>query len=511
MNTRNYVEVLGRRWRSVLAVLVIFVAGSGVLSASATPSFSASASLFFSLQNGNTANDLAQGSTFTQNQMASYARLATTAAVLAPVVEDLDLPVDAGQLARQVRATTPNDTVVLEVTATAGSADRAAAIANSVSEHLTEAVDDLAPVNAQGEPTVRSTVVAPAGPPRFQSSPDTRFDLVVGGLLGLVLGVLLALLREALDTRLRGTADVRTLVDAPVLGGLPADPASAGTLVVDADPRAPQAELYRQLRTSVEFLRIGGRPLSVAVTSAMPGEGKSTVALNLALALSEVSDRVLLVDADMRRPTVATRLGLEGSVGLSTLLVGRATIDDVIQPWGARQLSVLAAGAVPPNPAELLSSPGMAALAAELTARYDVVIWDSAPVLPVTDAQLLSRHVDGLVLIGAAGKVRRAQLTAAVESLRQVDATLLGVVVNMLSPRERAANAGYGAYCVDRAGRGRLQRLTGLRRLPSGLRRRRGAGSTSPAPTVGDEVPVAPAARAGSSAGRSPRAATQVG
>ena len=450
MNMQEHLNVLRRRWRLLALVAVLCVGGSAALSMSATPTYQASASLFFSLQNGNNANELAQGSTFTQNQMASYATLATTAEVLGPVIDELGLQTDAHDLAKRVRAATPNETVVLEISVTSGSADQAAEIANSVAQKVTEAVDALAPVNEEGDPSVRSTIVDPAEPPDFQSSPNTRRNVAAGLVLGLLLGSLVAFLRETLDTRVRDSRQVQLVTGLPVLGSLTASEVErAGELVVAAKPLDPRAEAYRQLRTALQFSHLGGRTPMVSVTSALAGEGKSTVAINLALALAEVNDRVLLVDADLRRPMVAGRLGLEGSAGLTTVLIGRAGLEDVVQEWGPRGLSVLAAGMVPPNPTELLSSPELAALIAQLRERYDAVVFDSAPVLPVTDTLLLAQHTTGMIVVANSRKVRRPQLSEALEALSQVNARVFGVALTMLSPRRGAAAYGYRADVPD--------------------------------------------------------------
>jgi capsular exopolysaccharide synthesis family protein len=468
VDVRGHLGVLGRRWRLVAVIVLLCVLGSGALSKAASPTYQASASLFFSLQNGNSANELAQGSTFTQNQMASYATLATTATVLDPVIQELGLDTDVVHLARQVRATTPDATVVLKITVTSGSAAQAAAIANSVAENLTTAVDELAPVNAQGDPSVRSTVVAPAEEPQFQSAPNTRRNVIIGFLLGVVLGALAALVREALDTRVRDAEVVGTLTGLPVLGALTATGAErSGALVLADAPLDPQAERYRQLRTNLQFSQVPGTALVVGVTSSVAEEGKSTVALNLALALAEVSDRVLLVDADLRRPTIARRLGIEGGAGLSTVLIGRAGLDDVVQEWGPRGLTVLTAGAVPPNPTELLASPQMEALAAELAQRYDVVVFDTAPLLPVTDALLLSRHTTGMVVVANSRRVRRPQLVRALAALAQVDARVFGLVLTMLAPRGATADYGYHAEELGAAEQPWWQRLTRDWRRPA--------------------------------------------
>lgn len=444
MGISGYLEVLRRHLLGVVVAVVLCAGSALTLSWLATPSYTATAGLFFSLQNASTAGDLVSGGTFTRDQMASFATLATTPAVLGPVVDDLDLPTDAAGLRDRVAVETPNGTVFLEITVTDGSPARAADIANAVADQLTAVVAEVAPADTDGRATVRVRTVTPAAVPEFASSPDTRLNVLAGVLAGLALGVLHALLREALDTRVRDVHRVQALTDAPVLGRLATAAGGDGGLVVADAPRSPQAELFRQLRTNLEFLRIEGEPLSVAVTSALPGEGKSTVAVNLALALAEVCDRVLLVDADLRRPALAGRLGLENSAGLSTVLVGRAALDDVVQPWGDGGLSVLTAGAVPPNPAQLLDSGRLGALLAEVESRYDVVVVDTAPVLPVTDALLVSRCTRGTLLVTDSRRLRRHQLVEALRQLGAARTRLLGVVVNRLVAGRQVY--GYGSY-----------------------------------------------------------------
>ena len=169
----------------------------------------------------------------------------------------------------------------------------------------------------------------------------------------------------------------------------------------------------------------------IAVTSAVPGEGRSATACGLALLFSESGRRVLVVDAELRRPRLAAFLGREDSSGLSTVLAGRAPVDQVLQPWGAG-LWLLAAGHAPPNPSELLSTPRMAELVEELRGRFDIVIIDCPPLLAVTDAAVIAARSDGALLVVRSQKTKTAQVTAAARALRSVDAHIVGCVLNMV-------------------------------------------------------------------------------
>jgi capsular exopolysaccharide synthesis family protein len=438
--------VLRRRWRSVVTLTLLGVLLTGVSSMLATPTYQATAGIFFSLDSATSANELAQGATFTRDQMASFATLATTPAVLDRVIDQLDLDTDVSTLAGQVSATAADGTVILDVSVTQTSPQQAARIANAVARTLTNVVEAVGPRDDQSGSALRGTVVTPATTPHYASSPRTKLNVIAGLIAGLLLGVALAVLRENLDTRLRSSGQLRSLTDAPVLGQLTHDPDSATELAVHDRPHGPAAELYRQLRTNTQFLQTGAHPLSMIVTSSVAAEGKSTVAVNLALALAEVSDRVLLVDADLRRPTVADRLGIEGGAGLTTVLIGRATFEDVVQEWGPHRLSVLTSGAVPPNPTALLSSEAMSDLAAEIAERYDVVVYDTAPVLPVTDALVLSRVADGVVLVAGMRTVRRPEVEESLEALARVDSRLFGLVVNRVPAREHAGAFAYTPY-----------------------------------------------------------------
>lgn len=444
MNLHDYLEVLRRRWVSVIIVALTTVATAAALTLAMTPQYSAKTRLFFSVEsNGGTLTDLVQGSSFAEKQMTSYAEVARSPLVLDPVIDRLDLETTSAGLAAALSATIPPDTVILEIAAVDPDAGRAAAIANAVGEEVAQTARDLSPDRKDGTKAVQATILAPALVPSSPSSPNVVRNLVLGAALGLLLGLGVALLRHVLDTRVRGEQDVREVTDRPLLGAVGFDAKVPDHPVILRDePLGAAAEAIRRLRTNFQFLDLGDRPRSIVITSSVPGEGKSTTSVNLAVALADAGTRVILVDADLRRPSVANSLGLEGSVGLTTVLIGRAELDDVIQHWESTSLDILPSGRIPPNPSELLGSSAMERLLDELTARYDVVLLDTPPLLPVTDAAVLSNLTGGSMLVVGADRVHRPQLREAIASLTTAGAHLHGVVLNRIARQE----AGYYTY-----------------------------------------------------------------
>jgi capsular exopolysaccharide synthesis family protein len=221
------------------------------------------------------------------------------------------------------------------------------------------------------------------------------------------------------------------------------DQAPTHPLIVQSSPHSHRSEAFRRLRTNLQFLDIADQPKTIVVTSSLAGEGKSTTAMNLAITLADAGSRVALVDADLRRPSIAEYMGLEGEVGLTTVLIGRADLKDAIQQWGSGSLYVLPSGQVPPNPSELLGSGSMAKLLAQLSSQYDVVLIDTPPLLPVTDAAILAKITGGAVVVAAADQLHRQQLSAGLGSLQDVGARVLGVVLNRVAHKQ---TDGYSYY-----------------------------------------------------------------
>ena len=226
------------------------------------------------------------------------------------------------------------------------------------------------------------------------------------------------------------------------------------TPFVDSVPREtgrsdPAASARVSYRITPPYGRRRGRV--VAVANQKGGVGKSTTAVNLAIALAEAGKRVVLVEADLRRPRVARYLDLEGGLGLTDVLAGQASIWEVLQDWGASGLSVLPSGSSAPNPSELLGSANMVKLLDELRAGFDTVLIDTPPLLPVTDAAVAAVHADGALLVTRHRRTTRAQLTRAVDALNSVDARVLGCVFNMVRPTGTDPGGYEYAYYADAA------------------------------------------------------------
>lgn len=449
MELSEYLTIAKKRWMSIVSLVVlglVVAAGASILT---TPVYTATTQLYVSVQGGSSTSDMLQGANFTRQQIASYTKIVTSPLVLGPVIDDLGLATRSSELAKRISSESPPNSSLVNISVSDTSPAVAAALANAVGDEFRDAVAELERPTDGSPSAVKLTVVSDAAAPLNPSLPNTKLNIALGLFVGLTLGVGLAVLREVLDTSIRSEASVAQVTDVSVVGVIAHDEtASSRPLIVQSDPHSARAESFRRLRTNVQFLNVGSRPNSFVVTSSLPGEGKSTTTINLAIALAEAGSRVALVDADLRRPTVAKYLGLEGAAGLTTVLIGRASVADVIQPWGNGLLHVIPSGQVPPNPSELLGSKAMATLLDQLVDQYDIVLVDTPPLLPVTDAAVLAKSVGGVLVVVGSGKVNRHQLGESLGALEAVQAHTLGIVVNR-EPRKRASTYEYYRYQSD--------------------------------------------------------------
>ncbi|MET0990536.1 MAG: polysaccharide biosynthesis tyrosine autokinase [Glaciihabitans sp.] len=447
MELRDYIRILRKSWILILLIALAGVSVGAAYSIVQTQLYSSASKVFVSTSSSQNAADLVQGNSFTVQRVKTYSDLATTPIVLLPVVAKLNLNTTADSLARKVEVSAELDTTIITIAVTDPDPVASAEIANSIAQSLSEAVQKIETPDIAGATSpVMLTMIQEAQVPTLPDSPKVALNIALGALLGLAGGIAAAVLREVLDNRVRSERDVEMITSAPIIGAIAFDPkAQQRPLIVHADPRSPRAESFRTLRTNLSFLEIGARGRTFVITSSVQSEGKSTTGANLAISLADSGARVLLVDADLRRPKIGEYMGIEGGVGLTDVLIGRAELLDVVQPWGKSKLFVLPAGKIPPNPSELLGSKAMSDLIALFEREFDAVIFDAPPLLPVTDAAILAKGLGGAIVVVAAGRTHKNQLLGAVTALEKVGAAISGVILTMV-PTRGPDSYGYGRY-----------------------------------------------------------------
>ncbi|SDB79862.1 capsular exopolysaccharide family [Raineyella antarctica] len=444
MQLRDFLAIIRARWITIVLTLLLVLAATVVTTLRIPPTYQASARVFLAASSSpKTSANAGGGYLLTSADLNTYVELLNSPVVLDPLRKTLGVSPSTPLV---VTAVVSQSSPVLDITVQAESPKLAADAANAVGPELAKVGGAYAPLLASAGQGVTATAISSATAPSRPISPNLPRNVALGLLAGLGLGIGLALIRHFLDTRVRTEADVRALSDRPILGSLRLLPKSNDSdLVVEGDPHGLAAEEYRRLRTNLQFADVttGGKH-SFAVSSAMPSEGKTTTAVNLALAMADSGARVLLVDADLRHPSVAGAMGIEGGVGLTTVLLAHTTIENAAQRWGDTTLYILPSGAIPPNPSELLGSSAMEALFAQLLAAYDYVIVDAPPILPVVDPVLIDRLVGGMLIVVAADRTLKRDLAQAVRSLNVVEARIAGFALNMVQNSDSASR--YGAY-----------------------------------------------------------------
>jgi capsular exopolysaccharide synthesis family protein len=444
MEFRDMMVALRSGWW--LAAVGLVIGGLAALLASllVSPMYASHTQLFVSTDDSSSTSAVFQGGQFSEGRVTSYAELLRGEELAARVVSSLKLPLSASQLAKEIQVTTVPQTVLLNVQVTDSDPRRAQQIGTEIGVQFPRMVTQLEQTSKGASP-VRVAIVDPADLPSAPSSPQTILNVILGALVGLVLGTATAIGRARMDRSVKKPEDAAHLGAAPVIGVVLRHHGLEAKHGVESSRGGQIAEDYRHLRANLQFLDVDEPPKVIMVSSALPGEGKTTVVVNLALALAEAGRKVTVVEADLRRPRITRYLGLVGGVGLTNILAGTADIADVSQHHGEDGLVVIAAGPTPPNPSELLASATMAELLDKLRASNDFVLVDAPPVLPVADATGLAVVVDGVLLAVRYGSTRKDQLQQAALTIQRVGAKTLGVILTMVPPKaEIASTLGHG-------------------------------------------------------------------
>ncbi|WP_152187758.1 polysaccharide biosynthesis tyrosine autokinase [Georgenia satyanarayanai] len=444
MTFLEYLALLQRRWRAWVSMIVIGLLLGFGLSLLAEERYVAVATSFVTVADEEAAGagEVFQGSQFVTQRMVSYAALSTSPTVVDGVIDELELDVTPRELRQMVDVTSPTGTVMLEVSVEHADPALAAAVADAMSLGLATLIEELETPRGLAASSVEVVLTHPAAVPVEPSSPRTRLNLILGGLVGAAAGVLLALVREHADRRVRSVADVLAVTGATPLGSTlaPRD----GEPLAALQPRSVAAERYRAVRTALKV----GHPRAVlrqiAVTSPTEREGRAGETANLAITWALAGTRVCLVDAGLRHSALSRLLEVGDGVGLADVLVGDVELGTALTPWRDGVLTVLPAGLTPEDPAELLGSEAMALLTAELRSRFDLVVYDVGAT-EVADAVVTARTLDGVVVVVRAGTTRRDELADCLETVRAARLTVLGTVRAGVRVRRRADRGGNGA------------------------------------------------------------------
>lgn len=293
------------------------------------------------------------------------------------------------------------------------------------------------------EPSAQNTlsILESAEPANAPFAPNLPLNVGLAAVIGLVLATAVAFLIEYLDDTLKTKEEITRILNASTLGEIGTVRSKADKLVAAAEPRSANAEAYRMLRTNISFSSVDKAIKTILITSASPSEGKSVTAGNLAVTMAQAGYRTVIIDCDLRKPTLQKVFGISNDVGLTNALLSHANLNSFLRPSRVENLRLLTTGQLPPNPSELLGSRSMSDLLVKLQEEFDVVVIDSPPVLAVTDAAILSRVADGVLLVVDCGQTKRESALRAKEALEKAGGRFLGIVLNRIP-----LNSGYYSY-----------------------------------------------------------------
>jgi capsular exopolysaccharide synthesis family protein len=468
MEFKDYVRIVLSHWVGVVLITVLGVIGAFAYNASQPRVYEAKATGLLTVGRTDDSASATIGDQLARSRATSYVTVATTTDVADDVIasgalKGTDLPTTPSALISHIAVSHEDDTVLITIAARASTPEYAATLANAWVAALGKQVHQIdgglkpAPGDPQSSDVTQGQglkmVLLAQAARGVLVLPRTTLNLVIGLALGLLIGLGYALVRHQFDRRLKSSEEVEKRFGTPVIGMIPQSSsmrqsdgrelalAVTGSL---SSSNASTAEGFRKLRTNLAYMDVDHPPRIIVVTSPKQSDGKSTVAANLAAAIAIGGQTVTLIDGDLRRPTVADSLAIVDGAGLTDVLVGRVTPDDVIQNHpDVPGLRVLASGAIPPNPSELLGSKAMQTLISDL-ARDAMVIIDAPPLLPVTDAAVLTRSADGAIVVVSHNGTLDTELAAALGNITAVRGRTLGIVFNRI--RRSASSGFYGDY-----------------------------------------------------------------
>lgn len=449
MGSGQTLRMIRRRWLLFVSVVLLCLLAGGLVTLRTQKAYGATSTLFVSVVLPNDPAALAATNTFVTARVQSYVSLATTPGVTDAVVAQLHLPFSSAALGSRITADAPLNKVLINIRVTDSSASRAALIANAVADRFVVVVGDLEKTAVATTSPVKVTVIQPATASRTPLRPRVKLNLTLALLAGLLLAFAAVKVRDSVDDPVQRPEDLEAASGRPLLSVLPGGRTGLAGRLSRTD-RALTARAAVALADNLDHLGHQGSLGVVAVTSLTPGEGKTFVAVALARRLGDSGTRVCLVDANLRAPSVAARLGLRPNRGLTSVLDGTEPPEAYLQKV-SEALFAMPAGPRPPNPAAVLGLRTTREVVAGLARAFPVTLLDTAALAPHPDGLGGSRLAQGVVLVVSAhGGSRRQQVTKAVSVLEAAGVAVLGVVLNNASHRDAARYL--GQFAVEPAG-----------------------------------------------------------
>ena len=426
-------------------------------SKSITPIYEARAKIL--VQGGQAPGIPSVGDIQASEQLAqSYSDLIKTRPILEQVIESLSLPYGPSTLSGKISVRSPRS--LIEIKAKDPDPGQASQIANTIARTFIEDFRDrqfnqialfqaaLGQYGITDDPTL---IAAQAATLSTLSSPNTRLNVILAAALGLLVGGLFVIIIEYLDDRITTADELEQMTGLKSMGSVTGGISSLGSvlrqsvksgsfpiILTDEHEHSALAESYKYVALNLEFSGLGtGETRALVITSGLPGEGKTTTASNLAVSLARGGKSVVLVDTDLRKPALHSVFGLDNSKGVTSVIIDNSSLDDVLSPTSVDNLRVITSGPMPPEPSVLLRSPRMRALMDSVADMADLVIYDSPPVLVVTDPIVMAAQVDSIILVLDAQRARRESVKRAAQLLQQANTPIVGAVVNKVPARGR--------------------------------------------------------------------------
>ncbi|NJP04196.1 MAG: polysaccharide biosynthesis tyrosine autokinase [Chloroflexaceae bacterium] len=424
MDIKHYLEILWRRkWFIIITpILAVMIAAAGTMRQ--TPTYVATATL--RLMTAPVYGYVEHGSIlYAERLLNTYAIIVKTNPIVEQMRQQLEVDESTGSLASRISVSFPGNSELMQI----NFEDENPAFAADAANVLANIMIDEAKTTTIGR-NYPLSMVDPAGPPTYPTKPRTQFNIAMGFVVGLMAGLALALMVEVLDTSLHTTARIAQATRLSTLGRIPAVGKKKLGVALNGDTPPLLSEAFRHLRTSIFAISQDTSLRTLVVTSAEAKEGKSTIVANLATAIAHSGRNVVVVDSNLRQPAIHTLFGVNNTTGLSTLLRGQASIDDVLQVSQIDAIHVIASGPIPDNPADLLSGDAMTTLIDALSERFDMVLLDSPAMLEFADASILALATRHVVLVVERSQARQEVLEAAFRQFSEIKIEPVGVVVN---------------------------------------------------------------------------------